>query len=265
MYVIDRERCVNCGLCLSWCPSQAIIGENPSRLKHALVYDTVYIDPEKCIECGLCLSDERPCPAYAIYDDKVGLPALEPADGTKYAKYIYRYDPEADNYYGRFFGEEFTRPDSPVRQMFEQLPWKWITRLDGDVMPNSNFYVAHWVLPHDEPLMEVGHPPHIHRDPEIIMVIGSDPENPEELGAEIEMCMGPEMEKHIINKTCVLFIPPYFLHCPWRPLRTTKPWIFIEINQGLRHTEKVYNQLLPRDMVERDEALEFFRDEGFDD
>lgn len=264
MYVIDRQRCVNCGLCIPWCPEGAIVGENPSRLRGGVVYESVYIDQDKCTQCGLCLSDERPCPAYAIYDDTVGLPELAPADGNKYSKYIYLYDPEKDNYYARHFGEEYYREDSPIRQMVAELPWKWITRIDSDVMPGCNFYVAHWVLPHEEALMEVGHPPHIHRDPEIIMVIGGDPENPEELGAEIEMCFGPEMEKHIINRTCLIYIPPYFIHCPWRPLRTWKPWIFVEINQGPRHTEKVYNQLVPRQLVEQDQSLEFFKDEGFE-
>ena len=81
------------------------------------------------------------------------------------------------------------------------------------------------------------------------MVMGGDPEHPEELGAEIEVFLGPDMERHIIDKSCVIFIPPYFMHCPWRILRTTKPWIFMEVNQGPRHTEKTYKQLVPREAL----------------
>ena len=58
------------------------------------------------------------------------------------------------------------------------------------------------------------------QDAELIMVMGGDPEHPEELGAEIEVFLGPDMERHIIDKSCAIFIPPYFMHCPWRILRT---------------------------------------------
>jgi hypothetical protein len=123
--------------------------------------------------------------------------------------------------------------------------------------------VAHWVHPHEEQLMDAGHPPHIHRVPELIFVIGGDPEHPEELGAEIDFYLGPEMEKHTIDKTCVIYLPALFPHGPWLPKKTWKPWIFIEVNQSLRHTEKGFNQLLPREVVDRDDALDFFPDEGF--
>ena len=83
------------------------------------------------------------------------------------------------------------------------------------------------------------------------------------MGAEIEFYLGPEREKHIITKSCVMFMPALFPHGPWIPKKTTKPWLFIEVNQSLKHTEKGFNQVLPREVVDRDEGLEFFPDEGF--
>jgi ferredoxin len=267
MYVIDEQRCYKCGLCVTWCPSQAISGVNPRTVSHSFVYDRVSIDPDACIDCGLCMTEGRMCPSEAIYDAAIGLPERAPADGTKYDKYIYHYSFADDDYYARW------RPPAPAEgsdepaaeNPFAELPWKWISRLDTDAMAGSNFYVAHWVLPHEESMPGVGHPPHVHKDAELIWVIGGDPEHPEELGAEIEVYLGPEMERHLITKTCVLYIPPYFMHCPWRIIRTTKPWIFMEVNQGPRHTEKTYKQLLPREAVEQDVSQDFFRDEGFED
>jgi NAD-dependent dihydropyrimidine dehydrogenase PreA subunit len=251
MYVIDQTRCMKCGLCITRCPSEAIDGVNEHSVAGGVAFDQVTIDPERCIECGLCSPADKPC-----------LMELDPADGTKYDKYFYHYDFDADPYYRRYAQTEQEAQQSA--ELFKQLPWKFITRLDHDAMPGSNFYVLHWVFPHDEPMGGVGHPPHIHRDAELIMVIGGNPEKPEELGAEIEMYMGPEMERHIITKSCVIFIPPYFMHCPWRILKTTSPWIFCEVNQGPHHTEKLYNQLLPSEAVDVEE-MSFFRDEGFDD
>jgi ferredoxin len=270
MHVIDEQRCFKCGLCVSWCPQQAIIGVGRDSISHSLVYDKVYIDADVCTDCGSCMTEGRPCPSEAIYDGAIGLPERAPADGAKYNKYIYHYDFENDSYYKRFRPapvEEATDTagESPDTQnLFAELPWKWITRLDDDAVPGSNFYVAHWVFPHDDPMPGVGHPPHVHKDAELIMVMGGDPEHPEELGAEIEVFLGPDMERHIIDKSCVIFIPPYFMHCPWRILRTTKPWIFMEVNQGPRHTEKTYKQLVPREALDNDSAQDFFKDEGFD-
>lgn len=168
------------------------------------------------------------------------------SDNKKYSKYIYEYDGRDD--------ERF--PD--------WAPFEMITRVDKDVIPGCDFYMVHWVLPHDEPFAHIGHPPHIHRDPELLFHIGTDPNNPQDLGAEIELYLGVEMEKHVLTKSCVIYIPPNFVHSPWKPLRTTRPWIFIEVNQGPRHTEKGFHQLLPKDqLADSGTEMDIFQDEGY--
>ena len=61
----------------------------------------------------------------------------------------------------------------------------------------------------------LGHGPHSHPVPEVLIAIGSDPENPKDLGAEFEMFMGEEMEKHIINKSTMIYVPANTVHCPF--------------------------------------------------
>jgi hypothetical protein len=134
--------------------------------------------------------------------------------------------------------------------------------LDGNLMKGSHFY---WVVLMPEtpaPTMAVGHPPHIHKDAELLFHIGTNPEDPTDLGGEVEFFMGPEMERHIITKSCVVYIPPGFIHAPWRPLKTTRPWVFIEVNQGSVHTEKFYPQLLSKE--QRDQIdWSRWQDEGY--
>jgi hypothetical protein len=122
-----------------------------------------------------------------------------------------------------------------------------LQRMDNKTIAGSNFYFIHWVLPHEEPRMKIGHPPHCHAEAELLIHIGTDPAHPDDLGAEVELCMGPELEKHVITESTVVFIPPNFIHGPWNPQKTVRPWIFIEINQGLKHTEKFFPQLLTRE------------------
>ena len=99
MHVIDEQTCFKCGLCVTWCPSEAITGVNRRSVSHSLVYDRVYIDADVCIDCGSCMTEGRMCPAEAIYDGAAGQPERVSADGTKYDKYIYHYDFEHDDYY----------------------------------------------------------------------------------------------------------------------------------------------------------------------
>ena len=122
-----------------------------------------------------------------------------------------------------------------------------VTRMDNKTINGSNFYFIHWVLPHETPRMTIGHPSHIHSEAELLIHLGTDPNNPDDLGAEVELYMGPELERHVITETTIVFIPPNFMHAPWNPLKTARPWIFIEINQGLEHTEKFFPQLLTRE------------------
>lgn len=244
-YTILEDRCLKCGLCIANCPYGAIKGENPHKVSTSDVFDRVWIDPDLCEDCGICLSTEYWCPAQAISKDGA-VPEVEVGpDGKKYSKFIYHYQPP----------EGF--------EMDPHIPFEMITRIDSEVLPGSNFYMVHWVLPHEQPFLNIGHPPHIHKDAELLFHIGSDPNNPQDLGAEIEFYLGPELEKHVITKSCVIYIPPNFIHSPWKPLRTTRPWIFIEVNQGPTHTEKGYHQLLSEEDIVGEPHLNRFVDEGY--
>ena len=52
--VIDKSRCVNCQVCVSMCPKNAIYVDDIGELQ---------IKHEECTECELCL---KMCPVRAI-------------------------------------------------------------------------------------------------------------------------------------------------------------------------------------------------------
>lgn len=162
--------------------------------------------------------------------------------GGKYAKYILEFDPSM---------EDKVRQLKATKELGIEVPFKTITCIDNSDVKGSNFYWVFWITPEKPIPMNIGHPPHIHGEPELLFHIGSDPENPQDLGAECELYLGEEMERYIIDKSCVVYIPPGLVHCPWKPLVTRKPWIFIEVNQAPMHTEKGVHHLLPQELKEK--------------
>ena len=178
----------------------------------------------------------------------------------KYGKYIIEYDPAM---------EARNLPSQWRKKRGIESPLKNILYIDDSFAKGSHFYWFVWIMPDTPFPFDIGHPPHIHKDGELLFHIGTDPKNPTDLGGDFELYLGEEMERHIINKTCVVWIPPGFIHSPWKPLEVRRPCIFLEVNQGPVHTEKGYHHLIPKGLQEQFPAEmarinEMFKDEGYD-
>ncbi len=72
--------------------------------------------------------------------------------------------------------------------------------------------------------------PHAHDFPELLFFIGGDPMDIRELGAEVEVCLGEEAEKHVITTAGVVSIPAGLVHCPITIKNVTKPIVFLEVS-----------------------------------
>jgi hypothetical protein len=69
--------------------------------------------------------------------------------------------------------------------------------------------------------------PHVHPYTEFLIFMGCDCNDLSEFPAEVECCMGEEMEIHKITRPTVAIQPKGHPHCPVRVLKQDKPWIFI--------------------------------------
>jgi hypothetical protein len=83
--------------------------------------------------------------------------------------------------------------------------------------------------------------PHCHHNDEVLMFIGSDPENPSELGGEVEFFF--KDDRYILNKSCLIFVPGMVQHAPMRPIRVNdpkKPILFVGTTPFSGEQDKTY-------------------------
>jgi hypothetical protein len=137
--------------------------------------------------------------------------------------------------------------------------------VNNGTYPGSNQYYVHWVPLEPQGMAvkvweEMGHGPHKHKGPEVVIHIGTDPANPLDLGAEVEFCMGPELEKHIITTSTLVYLPAEFIHGPWVIKKVTRPFVIVTVGQELKHTEKSFQELVS----EEDKKKLLFIDQGYD-
>lgn len=77
--------------------------------------------------------------------------------------------------------------------------------------------------------------PHTHPTDECLLFVGLDPDKPDYLGAEIEIGMGEEQEKHVFDTPTIVVVPAGLVHCPLITRRVDKPYGFSAISLNTSH------------------------------
>jgi len=96
--------------------------------------------------------------------------------------------------------------------------------LDDEIMAGSPVVVdIGWCfeIPEPDPVEWT----HTHDFDEVLCFIGTDPEQPHNLGGEIEFNIGDE--KHTFSKTTTIFVPQGIPHCPFMHNRVDRPFLLV--------------------------------------
>lgn len=96
--------------------------------------------------------------------------------------------------------------------------------LDGAIIEGSPVVVDigwRFQIPEPDPVEWT----HTHGFDEVLCFIGTDPENPRDLGGEIEFHIGDE--KHTFNKTTTIYVPKGVPHCPFMHKRVDRPFLLV--------------------------------------
>lgn len=104
-----------------------------------------------------------------------------------------------------------------------------MTLMSNNLVPGSNMYVeAGWITEMPDPNPHIDE--HAHNYDEIVLHIGIDPTNPEDLGAKITFYM--DGTPLTIDKTSAVFVPKGMKHGPLIWERTDRPHIEMTIMVG---------------------------------
>ncbi len=115
---------------------------------------------------------------------------------------------------------------------------KRIIWMDGEVCPGAFQMNTAWysAVPERDPIFTE----HVHDDcDELIGFFSSDPENPYDLGGEIEYTVGGEA--HLLTKSTMIFVPANLPHNPMRILKVDRPiFHFSVVTKTKYEAESVY-------------------------
>jgi hypothetical protein len=104
-----------------------------------------------------------------------------------------------------------------------------MTLMSSDLVPAAKMYVeTGWVLGMPDPNPHIGE--HTHDYDEIILHLGMDPSVPEDLGGEIEICVGGQ--PFLIKSTSAIYVPKGVKHGPLTWKKVDRPHLELTIMIG---------------------------------
>lgn len=72
-------------------------------------------------------------------------------------------------------------------------------------------------------------PAHTHNFQEYIAWYGTNPDDPTDFDAEIEIYLGEEQEKYVVTQPTIVNLPAGLVHCPMEIKRVGKPIVQLEL------------------------------------
>jgi hypothetical protein len=164
------------------------------------------------------LSFEKPHVEMIVWLNKGNLNGEVEAEKSSVLKNI----PDPEKYVVRKPAYEVVAPTPTKNRMHPSM-----TFMSNNLVPDANTYLEFswiWGIPDPDPhIME-----HVHEDSnELVFHIGSNPDDPEELGAEIEIYL--DGKPLLIKRTSALYAPRKIYHGPLKWKSYTKPHIEMAI------------------------------------
>jgi hypothetical protein len=136
---------------------------------------------------------------------------------TKYGKYI--------------ITEVIPKEEAPWSPKFKPDELTPMLFIDSRVIEGAFYVDSNWTLPGFA--RESHGQAHSHDYDEVLGFFGSDPENPHNLYAEVEIHIGGEV--HTVRKSCLIFVPKGTKHGPFDFKRIDRPIFHFACGTGKQY------------------------------
>jgi hypothetical protein len=113
---------------------------------------------------------------------------------------------------------------SPITSTIKLLRLLW---MDDTKVKGASFYMECIWLWEGKTTSGTTEEPHVHDFDEVIGFISTDPDNPRELGARMEIILGDET--HFLTKSCLVHVPAGMKHCPLTFRKVNRPVFFFTL------------------------------------
>lgn len=126
--------------------------------------------------------------------------------------------------------------EASFKQIYDAFAQR-VAWIDGNVCPGAFQMNTAWYkeVPGRDPIFEE----HMHEDcDELIGFFGSNPDDPSDLGGEIEFTIGGEA--HLLTKSSIIFAPAGLAHNPMRILRVDRPIFHFSVVTKSSYSEDIY-------------------------
>lgn len=117
--------------------------------------------------------------------------------------------------------QNLKRFSSPCEAKFKPEEQTEILLLDDDVIKGVFVVECVWFLPARANRTEPDVQSHKHDYDEVLAMFGTNMDDPHDLCGEVEAWIGDE--KHIINKSCLIYLPKELEHGPFKFTQIDKP------------------------------------------
>jgi hypothetical protein len=137
----------------------------------------------------------------------------------------------AESKYGKYIVTDLIVPEEKKKIATDYSKYaKRILWMDENVVQGAFHMNTAWYMVAATTLEDK---PHVHDTDEIIGFFGNDANNPYDLGGELELWL--EDEKHVIDKSAMVFVPAGMKHCPLILTRVDRPIFHFTIVPGGRY------------------------------
>lgn len=105
--------------------------------------------------------------------------------------------------------------------------------LEDEIIKGASSVICSWYWKATE---TEGTPSHTHDFDEVVGFLGSNWQNPGDLGGEVEFWL--EDEKYTLTKSCLIFIPKGLRHCPLTVKRVDRPILFLAVSVTSKYVKE---------------------------